>query len=121
MECIAVMLVDDEEEFVTTLAERLELRDMDVRVALSGEESLRLLTEFVPHVMVLDLKMPGMDGLEVLRAVHSQHPEIKTIMLTGHGSEKDRVEALHIGAFGYLHKPVDISDLTDQIQKAVES
>ncbi len=119
MDDITVMLVDDEEEFVTTLAERLELRDMEVRVALSGEEALRMLTEFVPQVMVLDLKMPGMDGLEVLRAVHSQHPEIKKIMLTGHGSDKDRDEAMRIGADDYLHKPIDIQELTRCIRQAM--
>lgn len=119
MDEITVMLVDDEEEFVTTLAERLELRDMEVRVALSGEEAVHLLVEFVPQVMVLDLKMPGMDGLEVLRVVHSQHPEVKAIMLTGHGSEKDREEAMRIGACDYLHKPVDITELTERIKKAV--
>ncbi len=113
-----VLLVDDEKDFVMTLSERLEMRDMEPAVAYSGEEALSLLKEEEPEVMVLDLKMPGIDGIEVLRRVKGEHPEVEVIVLTGHGSEKDKELCMSLGAFAYLEKPVDIELLSKTMREA---
>jgi len=115
-----VLLVDDEKDFVTTLSERLEMRDIEPAVVYSGEEALDLIEEEVPDVIVLDLKMPGIDGIEVLKKVRSEHPAVAVIILTGHGSEKDRQLCLDLGAFAYLEKPVDIEDLSEYMKRAKE-
>ncbi|QJT09636.1 response regulator [Oceanidesulfovibrio marinus] len=109
---IRVLLVDDESEFVETLAERLEIRGFEPAVALNGTAALERLDEIRPQVMVLDLKMPGMSGLEVLRETLRKMPELPVIMLTGHGSEQERDEALASGAATYLQKPIDIETLS---------
>ena len=121
MEGIKILLVDDEEEFVKTLAERIEIRGLKSDVALSGEQALKAMDEDLPDVMVLDLKMPGIDGLEVLRRTKKAHPEIQVIMLTGHGSEKDENEARRLGVFEYLHKPVDLENLMRTVTNAYKS
>jgi two-component system response regulator CpxR len=115
-----VLLVDDEKDFVTTLSERLEMRDVEPAVVYSGEEALTLLEEETPDVMVLDLRMPGIDGIEVLRKVKSDHPSVAVIILTGHGSEKDRELCMSLGAFAYLEKPVDIDELSETMKRAKE-
>jgi DNA-binding response OmpR family regulator len=118
MEKIKVMLVDDEEEFVTTLSERIQMRDFSSSVAFTGEQALQFVDDQVPDVMILDLKMPGIGGMEVLRRVKKAYPKVQVIILTGHGSEKDRKEALSLGAFGYLQKPVQIDELVKHIINA---
>lgn len=115
-----VLLVDDEREFVQTLSERLLMRDMGSAVAYDGESALSMINEDEPEVMILDLKMPGIDGIEVLRRVKQTRPEIEIIILTGHGSQADRKTCLELGAFAYLQKPVDIDLLTDTLKKAKE-
>lgn len=115
-----VLLVDDEREFVQTLSERLFLRDMGSTVAFDGESALYLVDEDEPEVMILDLRMPGIDGIEVLRRVKQTHPEIEVIILTGHGSEADREQCMELGAFAYLQKPQNIDDLSDVLKKANE-
>ncbi|MGO9123115.1 MAG: response regulator [Desulfomonilaceae bacterium] len=116
-----VLMVDDEEDFVTTLSERMKLREVDSEVALDGEQALQRVEEDIPDVMVLDLKMPGIDGLEVLRRVRKAYPQIPVVILTGHGSEKDEAEARRLGAFEYLQKPVDIEKLMRTLRKAYKS
>jgi DNA-binding response OmpR family regulator len=118
MKQIKVLLVDDEEEFVQTLSERIEMRDLASDVALNGEQALKKVDEYVPDVMVLDLKMPGIDGMEVLRQTRKAYPNVQIIMLTGHGSKKDEKEARRLGAFEYLQKPVPIEDLVKKIKLA---
>jgi len=113
-----VLLVDDEREFVQTLSERLLLREMGSAVAYDGESALSLIKDDEPEVMILDLKMPGIDGIEVLRRVKSSNPDIEVIMLTGHGSEADREVCMNLGAFAYLQKPVDIDLLSETLKKA---
>ena len=113
-----LLLVDDEREFVKTLSERLFMRDVHSATAYDGESALSILTEDEPEVMILDLKMPGIDGIEVLRKVKTNHPEVEVIILTGHGSEADRKLCLSLGAFAYLQKPVDIDVLTETLKKA---
>lgn len=115
-----VLLVDDEREFVKTLSERLLLRDMGSAVAYDGESALRLVKEDEPEVIILDLKMPGIDGIEVLRRVKETNTEIEVIILTGHGSEADRETCMKLGAFAYLHKPVNIDLLSETLKKANE-
>ena len=115
-----VLLVDDEREFVQTLSERLLMREMGSAVAYDGESALSMIREDEPEVMILDLKMPGIDGIEVLRRVKQTRPEIEVIILTGHGSEEDRATCLKLGAFAYLQKPVDIDRLTETLKQANE-
>lgn len=115
-----VLLVDDEEEYVRTIAERMEMRDVGSHVALNGEAALAMLGEELPDVMVLDLKMPGMGGLEVLAEVKRLYPQVQVIILTGHGSDKEEEEARRLGAFAYLKKPVDIGDLLEVVRRAGE-
>ncbi len=115
-----VLLVDDEREFVQTLSERLLMRDLGPAVAYDGESALNLINEDEPDVMIVDLKMPGIDGLEVLRKVKQTRPEIEVIVLTGHGHEEDRELCMQLGAFAYLQKPLDINELSEIIKKANE-
>jgi len=118
MEKIKILLVDDEKEFVETLSERIRMRDHKSDVALDGEEALKLMDDDLPDVVVLDLKMPGIDGMEVLRRIRKAYPNVQVIMLTGHGSDKDEKEARKLGAFEYLQKPVEIDTLMKKIKKA---
>jgi CheY-like chemotaxis protein len=115
-----VLLVDDEREFVETLSERLTMRDVGSAVVYDGPQALNLLQDEEPEVMILDLKMPGMDGLEVLRRVRRDHPGVAVIILTGHGSDKDRETCMDLGAFAYLQKPVDIDVLSSTVKSAYE-
>jgi DNA-binding response OmpR family regulator len=121
MEKIKILLVDDEQEFVETLAERIKMREHDSEVALDGEQALKKMEDDIPDVVVLDLKMPGIDGMEVLRRIRKAYPKVQVIMLTGHGSEKDEEEARKLGAFEYLEKPVEIDKLMKKIKKAYKS
>ena len=113
-----VLLVDDEQEFVQTLSERLNTRNYGSYPVFDGEQALEFLDNEVPDVIVLDLKMPGMGGVDVLRKAKSDNPEVEIIILTGHGSEEDKKTCLELGAYAYLHKPVDISQLTEIIDEA---
>ncbi|MGA2404698.1 MAG: response regulator [Syntrophobacteraceae bacterium] len=113
-----VLLVDDERDFVEALSERLQMRDYSSAVVYGGEEALSIVDEDEPEVMVLDLKMPGIDGLEVLRRVKEKHPNVEVIVLTGHGSEDAARLCAELGACAYLEKPVDIEKLTQAMQQA---
>lgn len=113
-----VLLVDDEREFVKTLSERLMLRDLGSAVVYDGESALDVVQDDEPEVMILDLKMPGIDGMEVLRRVKKNRPNIEVIILTGHGSEQDRKTCMDLGAFAYLNKPVDIDVLSSTLKDA---
>jgi CheY-like chemotaxis protein len=113
-----VLLVDDERDFVEALSERLQMRDYSSAVVYGGEEALSIVDEDEPEVMVLDLKMPGIDGLEVLRRVKEKHPNVEVIVLTGHGSEDAARHCAELGACAYLEKPVDIGKLTQVMQEA---
>ncbi len=113
-----VLLVDDEREFVQTLSERLQRRQIEASIAYDGEQALEFAGKEQPEVMVLDLKMPGIDGIEVLRRIKKSHPETEVIILTGHGSARERQLAAELGAFAYLEKPVDIDLLSETMKKA---
>jgi len=116
---IKILLIDDEEEFAGTLAERLELRGYDTRTAVCGEDGLTLLASDSFDVVVLDLMMPGMGGLDTLRRIKSKTPDMPVVLLTGHGSTREGMEGMRLGAFDYLIKPLDIKELTLKILSAV--
>ena len=113
-----VLLVDDEEEFVETLAERMRTRGMDVSTSNSGANALQLVDDEDFDVVVLDLKMPGVDGIEALKRIKRRRPEIQVVLLTGHATVEKGVEAIKEGAIEFLEKPVDLRSLTDAIDKA---
>ena len=113
-----ILLVDDEKEFVHTLSERLKMREYESDVVYSGQDALDYTEDGNTEVMVLDLKMPGVDGFEVLKKVKASNPDTEVIILTGHGSEDDRKTCLELGAFAYLQKPADIDKLTMTMKEA---
>lgn len=115
---IKLLLVDDEQDFVETLAERLRLRDFGSTVALDGETALSIVKEGVPDVMLLDIMMPGINGLEVLERVKGNYPDVQVIIVTGHGGEKEKTQAMKLGAFAYMTKPVDFETLIITIMAA---
>lgn len=121
MEQMKILLVDDEHEFVTTLAERLELRNMNVSIAMDGEEALSFVENDPPQVVVLDVMMPGLGGLEVLERIKAMDSNIQVILLTGHGATKDGIKGMQLGAFDYLIKPIDIEELVKKLNEAVKS
>ncbi|MBU0988456.1 MAG: response regulator [Proteobacteria bacterium] len=121
MQKIKILLIDDEEDFVKMLSERLRTRNLESDIALNGEQALELVVNQVPDVMILDLKMPGLDGMEVLRHVKTTYPDVEIIILTGHYSLEDRIEALVLGAYEFLEKPVDIDHLINTIKQAYKS
>lgn len=115
---IKVMLVDDEKEFVDVLAERLEARDFDLVRAYSGEEALVKLQKQEVDVAVVDVLMPGKDGMETLREIKRMNALIEVIMLTGNATVETAVEGMKQGAFDYLLKPTETRDLVEKIAKA---
>ncbi|MGE4552453.1 MAG: response regulator, partial [Desulfovibrionaceae bacterium] len=115
-----VLLVDDEREFVQTLSERLEMRDVGSHVVFDGASALEMVSQDEPDVMILDLKMPGIDGIEVLKRVKAEKPGVEVIILTGHGSEADKDLCMSLGAFAYLQKPVNIDVLSETLRRANE-
>lgn len=118
---LRVLLVDDEEDFVRSVAKVLGRRGFDVGVALSGEDGLAQLDAHRFDVAVMDLRMPGMDGLEALAVARRRHPDLKVIILTGHGTASLGIEGMRLGAVDFLTKPVDPDALALAIQAAVGS
>lgn len=114
-----ILLVDDETEFVTTLSERLNLRGIHADIATDGEAALRIVETSPPDVMILDLKMPGLGGLEVLQRTRILSPDTRVILLTGHGSTKEGIEGMKLGAYDYLMKPINIDELIVKMQETV--
>lgn len=115
-----VLLVDDEEDFLRTLAERLETRGLKVTTASNGEDALGSIEKQVFDLIVLDLAMPGLDGLETLKRIKARQPEAEIIMLSGQGSIRTSIEAMKLGACDFLQKPVDIGELMNKISEAKE-
>ena len=114
---IKVLLVDDEAQFRATTAKILNRRGFETMLAESGQQALEKI-ELAPDVVILDIKMPGMDGLEALRGIRERSPQTPVVMLTGHGSEGAAQEALQEGAFDFLNKPCDIELLAHKIHEA---
>jgi DNA-binding NtrC family response regulator len=115
---IKVLVVDNETEFASTLAERLRLRKINAESVYSGEDALTALSSFTPDVMILDLQMPDMSGLNVLSQTKAIDPSIEVILLTGHGSFEAGITGMELGAFDYIIKPVDLTLLMDKIAEA---
>lgn len=109
----AVLLVDDEMEFATTLADRLRLRCYNASVAGDGESALKRVQAEAFDLVLLDLMLPGMHGLEVLRRIRKSRPELPVVLLTGQAGAKEGIEGMKEGARGYLSKPVDLKELLD--------
>jgi DNA-binding NtrC family response regulator len=113
-----LLLVDDEQGYVTVLAKRLSKRNFFVKIALSGAEATRILRNESFDLAVLDFKMEDMDGIEVLKVFKVMEPKMPVIILTGHGSETAAREGIELGAFDYLLKPCELSDLVQRIRQA---
>jgi len=115
-----VLLVDDEVEFATTLAERLTLRGIEAVTVHDGEAALQRIAADPPQIVVLDMMMPGLGGLEVLRLIKKNHPGIPVILLTGRGSTKEGIDGMDLGAYDFLMKPIKIEALVEKMKEAVE-
>ena len=115
-----VLLVDDEFEFVSTLAERLQMRNYTVDIASNGIEAMAAFHKSTPDVVILDLKMPGINGLEILKNIKKFDPSIEVIILTGHGDMQSVEEGMKNGASEYIMKPIDINELTSKNDIAAE-
>lgn len=116
-----ILLVDDEVEFISTLAERLDLRGIPARVVYDGESALKAVAEDAPQVMVLDVMMPGIKGIDVLQRVKETHPGVQVILLTGQGKTRDGIEGMRYGAFAYMMKPLDLEELIATIGEAISA
>ena len=118
MEEMKMMLVDDEERFLSTTEKLLVRKGYDVLTAASGAEALEKLRTHNIHVVILDVKMPGMDGIETLKAIKKEYPLVEVIMLTGHATVDSAVEGLKAGATDYLMKPTEVEDLVRKAEEA---
>ncbi len=116
-----LLLVDDEKPFVEAIAKRLTKRDVNVILAFSGQEALERLEEHNNiEVVILDVKMPGTDGIEALRRIKGKYPLVEVIMLTGHATVESGIEGMKLGAFDYLMKPCEIEQLIHKVKEAAE-
>ena len=115
---IDILIVDDEQDFVEMLGLRLEEAGHRVRAAYDGAQGLAALDQAECDVVILDIRMPGQDGISVLKAIKSAHPVIEVILLTGHGTIDTAVEGLKSGAFDYVQKPANFEELLDKLEAA---
>lgn len=115
-----MMLVDDEERYLMTTQKLLERKGVEVLIAPGGKEALDLLKLQNVHVVVLDVKMPGMDGNETLKAIKALYPLVEVIMLTGHATVDSAIDGLKSGACDYLMKPADIDEILEKALAAFE-
>jgi len=113
-----VLLVDDEEQFLDVLSERLETRGLHVNSVTSGEDAVDKIEDKNFDAIVVDLAMPGIDGIETMKRIKEKRPDVEIIMLTGQGTVKSGIEAMKHGAEDFLEKPVDLNVLLDKISKA---
>ncbi len=113
-----LLLVDDETEFLDTLLKRMKRRNVDVAGVGSGEDALVWLDNHATDVVILDVRMTGMDGMETLQEIKKRHPLVEVIMLTGHASMEVAIEGMEMGAFDYLMKPMDMDDLLYKAEDA---
>ncbi|MBU1903131.1 MAG: response regulator [Proteobacteria bacterium] len=120
MEKMKMMLVDDEERFLSTTEKLLSRKGYDIVTAGSGAEALEKLRTHNIHVVILDVKMPGMDGIDTLRAIKRTYPLVEVIMLTGHATVESAIDGLKSGATDYLMKPTDVQDLIERAEQAFE-
>ena len=116
-----VLLVDDEVPFVETMTKRLTKRDLDVSSAFNGQEALDILEKSRSiEVVILDVKMPGMDGLETLQKIRKKYPLVEVVMLTGHATVESAIDGMKLGAFDYLMKPCDMDILISKVGEAAK-
>jgi len=120
MEQLSVLLIDDEKELLLAMAERLALRGFDVQAAVSGTDALALIEQNQFDVVVMDVRMPGIDGLELMNRLKQEHPALQMILCTGDETVKDSQTAIKQEATDCLIKPVDIDELAEKIRKACE-
>jgi DNA-binding NtrC family response regulator len=113
-----VLLVDDEEDFTRTLAARMSLRELQVDVAGDGITALKMAQESIYDAVILDLAMPGIDGIETLKRLHVQNPDLQVMLLTGHATLEKGIEAVKLGAMEFLEKPVNLELLLEKIAAA---
>ncbi len=115
-----ILLVDDEVDFVDIMLKRLKKRDIQAFGAHSAEEAMEILHEHLIDVMILDVKMPGTDGIDALREIKAAHPLVEVIMLTGHATVESAIDGMKLGAFDYLMKPTDLDLLLQKVGEAYE-
>jgi DNA-binding response OmpR family regulator len=120
MEKLKVLIVDDELDFVETIIKRLRARNIEVSGVESGYLALEALDSSSPDVIILDVKMPGMDGIETLREIKKKKPLTEVIMLTGHASVESGIQGMQLGAFDYLMKPIALDELLEKVRQAYE-
>ena len=113
-----VLIIDDEVQFLENLAERMTVRGMDVSTAQDTNNALEVVDSQEFDAIVLDLQMPGMNGIEMLKHIKEKHPDMQVILLTGHATLEAGVEAMKLGAMDFMEKPADINSLTEKIKKA---
>ena len=118
---IKLLIVDDDEKFLRTVAERLGLKDFDVTTATEGDQAIKVAKKGKFDVAILDLKMPGMDGMQLLQILKKKHKFLEVIILTGFASIDSAVEATKLGAFGYLEKPYDLEKLLQVLKEAYQN
>ncbi len=121
MSGIKLLIVDDEIKFLDSIAKRLEMRNFDVTKAINGADALEIARSQKFDLALLDLKMPGIDGQQVLEILKKEHKFLEVIILTGHGSLDSAVECTRLGAFDYLPKPYELEKLLEKLQKAYEA
>jgi DNA-binding NtrC family response regulator len=115
---IRILLVDDEEQFVEVLAQRLEARNCHVDSAFNGDQAIEFINSHELDVVILDVQMPGRDGIETLQEIKRLKPIVEVIMLTGHGTVETAIQGMKLGAYDFLMKPTDTAELVDKITKA---
>ena len=116
-----VLLVDDEKEYLDILTERMRSRDFEVDKAQNGLEALEKISASTYDAIVLDMMMPGMDGIETLKRIRKDHPDMQVILLTGHATVQKGVDAIKLGALDFLEKPAEIETLTAKIKEAKDN
>lgn len=120
MDGVRVLVVDDETDFLDMLVRRLKQRVLDVDGVTSGDAAIRMIQEHPVDVVVLDMRMPEMDGIETLQEIKKISPMVEVIVLTGHANMESAIQVMEMGAFDYLMKPIDIDDLHYKIQDAYQ-
>jgi DNA-binding NtrC family response regulator len=113
-----ILLIDDEQDFLTVMSERMEARKMKVSTASSAKEGLEKVAAGSFDAVILDLAMPGMDGIETLKILKEKNPDLAVILLTGHATIKQGIEAMKLGALDLMEKPADINALAEKIKAA---
>jgi DNA-binding NtrC family response regulator len=115
-----VLVVDDEDDFREIFIKRLKKRELNVTGAESGEKALQILDKQLFDVVILDVKMPGMDGVETLQEMKRMRPLMEVIMLTGHSTVESAIDGMKLGAFDYIMKPADLDELLEKMNQAYE-